>query len=97
MEKSQKEGTVLYQMPSDKILKKYTVTHTGWFYLCPVWLSGVDSPDIVHIPKAGMWWWFDFMTAIQQGINFVVGFFNSDACGFVFHRVREVPKFEIEI
>jgi len=97
VEKSQKERTVLHQMSSDKTLKKYVVTHSGWFLLCPVWLADFDKPDIVPIPKGRMWWLFDLMTALQQGLNFIIGLFKPDSCGFVFHRVQEVPKFEMDV
>jgi hypothetical protein len=80
------------------MIRTWRVTHTGWFLLCPVWLAGVDGPDIVPIPRP-QWlgWWFDVMMWIQQAINWWICMVDPDAAGFLFHHVREVEPFDCDV
>ena len=77
----------------------WTVTHQGWFLLCPVWLADVESDAIVPIPLfRWLGLWLDLMFIIQTAINdvfYLCG--REDSCGFLFYAVKPVNPFEIEV
>lgn len=77
----------------------WTVTHKGWFLLCPVYLADVDSDAIVPIPRS-RWLngWLELMFHIQAGINGVIYLCgHEEACGFLFYAVKPVIPFEIDL
>lgn len=80
------------------MIRTWRVTHTAWFLACPVWLAGVNDIDIVPIPRP-QWlaWWFTVNLWIQQVINQVMFLIDPDACGFLFHHVREIEPFDCEV
>jgi hypothetical protein len=78
--------------------RTFTLTGKGWMLFCPIYLpqGWETSPELMPFPRWRMWLLLDAAFAVQQGLNWLVSFFNPEACGFgVF--ARPMPPRQITI
>lgn len=75
-----------------RYVKEWECTHKGWFLLCPVYLSDVDS-DCPTMGPRHLWfnWWFEFNIWLNDGINIIISLINPKATGFLI-SIEELPE-----
>jgi len=71
-----------------------TVTHKGWLLFCPCYLAeGFEADDaLCPYPRFRLGWLLDLAFAWMQFQNWIVSFFNPEACGFWVAGVKPLPK-----
>ncbi len=75
----------------------WTVTAKGWCLLCPVWIAGANTPDVVPIPRhrwLGFWlefnfWLQDIMITMCEQLN------PTETFCYQLHHVTDVDPFQI--
>jgi hypothetical protein len=74
-----------------------TITGRGWFLFCPIWLpeGWEDEDTLAPLPRGVPWLVLDAALEVQQFLNFLISFFDPDACGFM-AMVESVEPFEME-
>lgn len=78
-------------------MNKYQCTESGWFLLCPIYLAYDETGFPIPIPRLKfLYFWFDLMLGIQQGINWILSFVVPEAGGFMCWGIKELDE-EIEI
>lgn len=91
-------STIPESVVSAKRFNTWTVTHTGWFLLCPLWLADIDTDAPVPIPRHVPDWWFDFNLWLNNGVQWLISLHDPDATGFLLNFVKRLPSpFEIPV